>query len=141
MRYRRMHVRYAVVLGTGQPRPVGEAWGAISRGPIVAQPVWRPRADVSETADSVRIIVELAGVLTEEVEVLLYEDAVVVHGTRRPAGPDEAGVYNLAEIPHGPFRVEIPLSTTIDPEQAEARYDRGLLELALRKDTGDVDGR
>jgi HSP20 family protein len=69
----------------------------------------------------------------EKVEVLLYEDAVVVTGERplSPCAPE--GVYHAAEIRHGPFRREVRLPCAVDAEAVAARYERGLLQITLPK--------
>lgn len=132
MRYRRLGYRYAVILTAAQPRPFGEAWRHERLGVSLAQPAWRPPADVYETHSTIAIRVELAGVEQDELDVLLFEDAVVVEGTRRL--PTEApGVYHAAQIRQGPFRLELPLPVPIDPEQVQARYERGLLEMTFSK--------
>ena len=101
-----------------------------------AEPCWRPSTDVVEVADAILLTVELAGVDHEEVEVLLFEDALIVEGQRRLPPSRPGGLYHVAEIRQGPFRLELPLPATIDPNRVEARYERGLLEMILPKRTG-----
>jgi HSP20 family protein len=132
MRYRRLSYRYAVVMATGRSRAFGEAWQQQPASVSLGHSFWRPAADVVETASEVIVLVELAGVDHEELDVLLYEDALIVEGERRlPA--HAAGVYHAAEIRQGQVRLELPLPAPIDPEQVDARYDRGLLEMRLVK--------
>ncbi|MFN8636538.1 MAG: Hsp20/alpha crystallin family protein [Chloroflexota bacterium] len=132
MRYRKLSYRYAVVMATSRPRPAGEAWHRQSMGIGLGQPAWRPATDVVETANEVIVLVELPGVDHEQLDVLLYEDAVIVEGERRlPA--HASGVFHAAEIRQGPVRLELPLPASIDPEQVDARYERGLLEMRLMK--------
>jgi HSP20 family protein len=133
MRYRRLGLRYAVVFATHEPRPIGDAWRADRPGMMLAQTRWRPPADIYETASHVCVTVELAGVDQDEVDVLLFEDAVVVEGERRLAPDDQDGVYHAAEIRQGSFRLELPLPMSIDHEQVEARYDQGLLRMTFTK--------
>src|SRR5262245_54156665 len=130
MRYRRLSYRYAVVMATSRPRPLGEAWQRQPLGIGLGQPAWRPATDVVETANEVIVLVELPGIDHEQLDVLLYEDALIVEGERRlPA--HAAGVYHAAEIRQGQVRLELPLPAAIDPEQVDARYERGLLEMRL----------
>jgi HSP20 family protein len=132
MRYRRLSYRYAVVMATGRSRPFGEAWQQQPASVSLGHSFWRPAADVVETASEVIVLVELAGVDHEELDVLLFEDALIVEGERRlPA--HAAGVYHAAEIRQGQVRLELPLPAPIDPEQVDARYERGLLEMRLVK--------
>ena len=132
MRYRRLSYRYAVVMATSRPRTLGEMWQRQPASISMGQSFWRPPADVVETATEVIVLVELAGVDHEQLDVLLFEDALIVEGERRlPAYP--AGVYHAAEIRQGQVRLELPLPAPIDPEQVDARYERGLLEMRLVK--------
>ncbi len=134
MRYRRLSYRYAVVMATGRPHLSGPGWQRQPAGISMGQPSWRPPADIVETETEVIILVELAGVDHEQLEVLLFEDALIVEGERRLPSP-AAGVYHAAEIRQGQVRLELPLPAPIDPEQVEARYERGLLEMRLPKRT------
>jgi HSP20 family protein len=99
----------------------------------MALPRWRPRADVTETAGSIVITVELAGVDPDDVEAVLYEDALVVSGRRHLPGPGPRGVYHAAEIDQGWFRLEVRLPAPVASGLSDARYDRGLLRLTLTK--------
>jgi HSP20 family protein len=132
MRYRRLSYRYAVVMATSQPRSFGDAWHRQPAGFGMGPSFWRPPTDVVETASEVIVLVELAGIDHDQLDVLLFEDALIVEGERRlPAYA--AGVYHAAEIRQGQVRLELPLPAPIDPEQVDARYERGLLEMRLVK--------
>ncbi len=136
MRYRRVSYRYGVILAPSHRARVGEAWQAHQAAVTPAEPCWRPRTDVVETPDAIHLTVELAGVDHEALDVLLFEDALIVEGQRRLPPSRAGGVYHAAEIRQGPFRLELPLPTTIEPDRVEARYERGLLEMTLPKRRG-----
>jgi HSP20 family protein len=133
MRYRRLSYRYAVVMATSKPRPFTESWQHQTTSVSLAQTSWRPATDIVETAGEVIVLVELAGVNHEELDVLLFEDALIVEGERRLPATDGNGVYHAAEIRQGQLRLELPLPCPIDPDQVDARYERGLLEMRLGK--------
>jgi HSP20 family molecular chaperone IbpA len=139
MRYRRLSYRYAMVVRSGQTWPFGDIW-ASDRLRLLVQARWRPDADTYETATTIEMIVDLAGVEEDDFEVQLFEDAVVVDGHRRLPGGQEAAVYHAAGIRQGPFRVELPLPAAIDPERVQTRYDRGLLRVTLPKLRRPPDG-
>ena len=141
LRCRPQHSRHRVVMMTAQPPLAAEPWrGERVRG-VLAQASWRPPADVFETDDAVTVTVDLAGVDDEGLDVLLYENALVLEGRRRLARPDARGVYHVAEIRQGPFRLEIALPASVEPDRTTARYERGLLELTIAKRMGgDCDG-
>jgi len=139
MRYRRLGYRYAMILSAGQPRRLGNALDAARIGFALAPPRWRPPADVVETPGAVLVTVELAGVDQDNLSVLLYDDMLIVEGQRRLAACEAGGVYHAAEIRHGPFRVEIPLPATVESGRVDARYEHGLLHIALPKPDGAGD--
>jgi HSP20 family protein len=141
VRYRRFSYRNAIVMNGRQLQPMGEAWRSVATTTVLAQPRWRPRADVTETPTTIAVTVELAGVDPDDVEAVLYDDAVIVSGRRHLAGPGSGGVYLAAEISQGSFRLEIGLPAAVAPEPIEARYERGLLELTLAKAEGARNGR
>ena len=132
MRYRRSSYRYAMVVRFGQTWPFGDMW-QVDRLRLLVQAHWRPDADMYETATTVEIIVDLAGVEEDDFEVQLFEDVLVVEGRRRLPLCQEGAVYQAAGIRQGPFQVELPLPAPVDPERVEARYDRGLLRITLPK--------
>jgi HSP20 family protein len=140
MRYRRLHYRYAVVLTAERPRPFGDVWDVVRTGAAVAPTCWRPLADVFETADTVNIMVDLAGVEIEGLDVVLFEDALIVEGQRHLPPGHAPGVYHQAEIRQGAFRLEVALPAVIDPEHADAVYRHGILHMTVKKPGGPRHG-
>lgn len=130
MPYRRL--TYYARVRTGPTWPPGGAWES-EQLRLLFQPRWRPDADVYETAGTIEMVVDLAGVDEDDFEVQLFENAVVIEGRRRlPSGGDDA-VYHAAGIRQGLFGVELPLPARIDPDRVEAHYERGLLRVSLPK--------
>ena len=132
MRYRRLSYRYTMLMRAAQSWPLGDPWPS-DRLQLIVQGRWQPAADVYETAGTVEITVALAGVDDDEVEVQLFEDVIVIEGRRELPRSPEGAVYHAARIRQGPFQTVIPLPTSVDPEGVEARFDRGLLLITLRK--------
>lgn len=95
---------------------------------------WRPLADIHESAQMVMVKIELAGMREEDIEVILYADALVVSGERhdeQKPGADTS--YYEAQIRYGPFRVEVFIPSPIDREAVTARYENGFLWVHLPK--------
>ena len=132
MRYRRLSYRYTMGVQSGHPWPLGDVWQS-DRLRLVAQPRWRPDSDIYETATTVEIIIDLAGVDEDDFEVQLFEDMLVVEGHRQLPACDGGAVYHAASIRQGPFQVALPLPVPVDPERVQARYQRGLLSITLPK--------
>jgi len=95
---------------------------------------WRPLADIRESAEMLMVKIELAGMKEEEIDVTLYEDALLVSGERHeePEG-NENVYYHEAQIRYGPFRIEVLLLLPIDREGVKARYENGFLWVDLPK--------
>jgi HSP20 family protein len=95
---------------------------------------WRPLADIHESADMMTVKIELAGMKEEDIEVTLYEDALVVSGERYDDHEHgEHLYYHEAQIRYGPFRVEVYIASPIYREAVTARYENGFLWVELPK--------
>jgi HSP20 family protein len=139
VRYRRRDYRYAVVAGGERPRTAVEWWTLT--GTVVPAPgAWRPAVDVYESADRVVVAVELAGVRARDLEVQLFEDALIIEGHRSAPAGLSGGRYHAAEIPRGRLRLMLALPAVVDPRAAESRFEVGQLVLTLPK-RGDPRGR
>ncbi len=98
---------------------------------------WRPITDIHETPEAVLVKMELAGMREEDIDVTLYEDALVVSGRRDDdAAADSVVYYHEAQIRYGPFRAEILLPARVQREGVEARYENGFLYIKLPKPVG-----
>lgn len=131
MTYRRLTLRYAGVRAD-LSWPFDPVWKS-EQLRLLLRARWRPDADVYETASTIEMTIDLAGVGDEDFEVQLFANALVIEGCRRLASAREDAVYHAAGIRQGLFRVELPLPAPVDPERVDARYDRGLLHVTLAK--------
>ena len=128
MHYRRVTYRYTVhragLPQFGDPRS--------ERLPFaLAEPVWRPPADLYECADHFLVRVEIPGLSEDEFDLSLYDDVLVITGNRTCSMPgDDVRVYAM-EIRYGPFRLEVPVPPGIDPDRVNARYEAGFLLVKL----------
>jgi len=93
---------------------------------------FRPQCDCYRTdaPPTLHVVVELPGVDPASVEVVASGKTLVVAGTRER--PPTAGAHYLAmEIDYGSFERRIELGEEIDPAQASAAYDKGMLKVTL----------
>jgi HSP20 family molecular chaperone IbpA len=120
------------MMRSGRPWQFGDIW-PIDRPRLLLQARWRPDVDTYETATTIEVLVDLAGVEEDDLEVQLFEDMLVVEGHRRLPACREGAVYQTASIRQGSFQLELPLPAPVDFERVEARFDRGLLYITLPK--------
>jgi HSP20 family protein len=93
---------------------------------------FRPAVDCFLTTDphQLVVIVELAGVDPESIEIHVAERTLTLAGHR--ARPRVDGqVYQQAEIEYGRFERRIPLGHDIAPASASAVYETGMLRITL----------
>lgn len=101
--------------------------------PGFCAPYMEPAADVYETPDEVIVLVEMAGISGQEIELELEGRNLLVQGQRRPLGGKPQRSYSQMEIAHGAFRRELLLPSEVDAEKAVAAYREGILEVVLPK--------
>jgi HSP20 family protein len=133
MRYRRLRYSYTTVVPNRELYQLLNLWSRERPAAVLPDACWRPPADVYETHDAFVVLAELAGGDDNDIEVLVYNNAMVIQGRRRLPPVEAEGVYLAAEIRQGPFRVEFPLPRPIESEQADVQYQHGLLRITLPK--------
>lgn len=138
MRMRYRHVTYRYIDGNQLEhhyrQMIQEALQQSQQAMMQHSKTWRPLADILESASIMTVKIELAGMQEEDIEVTLYEDALVVSGERHDYHDVQDGLYyHEAQIRYGPFRVEVFISSPIEREAVTARYENGFLTVDLPK--------
>ncbi len=94
---------------------------------------WEPAVDFCEDDEAYYVIMEIAGVSEQDLEVTYRPDGVlIVRGVRRPLLCGSVS-WLLLEIPYGPFERRIPLPSDINPDGIEASYKSGMLHIRISK--------
>ena len=65
--------------------------------------MWEPSIDVYETEGEVVVLVELAGVSQDEIEVIIDDNTLVIRGKRKGIQLRSKATYYQMEIQRGPF--------------------------------------
>jgi len=94
---------------------------------------WTPGCNIYETRESYIILVDLAGVKKEELEIHVNSRGVLLRGEREEPAPSDAELCHQLEIPAGLFERQIPLPGAVTPERTAVSYDKGWLEIRLAK--------
>jgi HSP20 family protein len=92
---------------------------------------YRPPVDVYRSArtSELTVVVELPGVDPAEVQLIASPRALLVAGERRR--PKDYGQYQQMGIDYGPFQRQVTLAEDVNPEEATATYERGILTIRL----------
>lgn len=97
--------------------------------------MWRPAVDIGESRDHYTIIVELAGVRSEDLNLEISNRTIRIHGVRIERSNENTIRYHLAEITHGSFERVLTLPVPIEEDQVEAVFSEGLLEIRIPKES------
>jgi HSP20 family protein len=120
-------------------------WPAFGGGPPGAPhfcpPVIEPASDVYETAESVVVLVEIAGVKADEIDISVEGKNLLVRGERADRQRHLTRLYHQMEICCGIFERRVVLPSEVDPQQASATYSDGILAIVLPKEQQHLERR
>ncbi len=94
--------------------------------------LWSPQVEVLERDGNLLVRADLPGLRQEDVRVELLGDTLILEGERRVEREEERGGMWRSERSYGTFRRAIPLPEEVDVENAEARFENGVLEVSLK---------
>lgn len=120
---------------------LGDFWDQAGyRSPRQAA-VFVPRVDVyycgDDAPEKAIVKVDLPGVDVDAVNLEVRGRALIITG-ERPVRETEGRTYQQVELPSGPFKRVVELSTDVAADQAQATYEDGILrvELPIRLEQG-----
>jgi HSP20 family protein len=90
-----------------------------------------PRADIHEVPEGLRILLDLAGVAREEIDITVEGHLLRVSGTRLETEATGCLRYHQMEIPYGSFERVFHLPDAADPEGINAAYRDGFLTIQV----------
>lgn len=92
-----------------------------------------PAVDVYETVSEFIVEMELPGVDGKDVKVLLFSSRLEVSGFKRELGAPQGSRYTRLEREFGAFRRDVVVPGAVDPDQAVAALENGVLTIVLKK--------
>lgn len=92
---------------------------------------WMPRTDVFEKNGNLVIKTELPGIKPEDVEVTLEEGDLIIRGERKGEEEVKEENYYRMERTRGSFYRCLPLPECVNPEQIQATFSNGVLEIVV----------
>ena len=101
--------------------------------PHFCPPTIEPATDVYETTESVVVVVEIAGVSAEAIDISVEGKTLTVRAERVDRQRHAARLYHQMEICCGMFERSVNLPSEADPQQASATYSDGILAIVLPK--------
>ena len=102
-------------------------WARMVRG----SDVMRLPLDAYVTEEEIVITAPVPGLDPENVEITLDDDTLTIKGELNP--PLENVEYLFQERPYGPFSRSVKINVPVEVDQAEAKFENGVLTLILPK--------
>ena len=92
---------------------------------------WQPRVDVYQTDGEILIHVEAAGVREDDLQLRFENQYLIIEGRREQPDASCAQHCLQAEITYGEFRRVLALPRDVDAQSIRARYENGVLQIAV----------
>jgi HSP20 family protein len=106
------------------------AWGERPWPPMSA---WEPAVDVEETDKEIAVRAEMPGMKADDIDLSIHDNALIISGEKKENEERKEGGYVYQERRYGSFRRMVPLPSAVDPENVQAEYRDGVLNVTLHK--------
>ena len=92
-----------------------------------------PAVDIVETKENLLLSVEIPGVNKDDVKLSIENNVLTISGEKKRLVEVDEDDYRRYERSYGSFRRSFNLSSKIDNEKIEAKFNNGVLEVKLPK--------
>lgn len=94
---------------------------------------WKPAVEMQDTDENLILRAELPGIDTKDIDIQVMREAVVISGENRHEHKTEGKGFIRSEFRYGKFQRMIPLPVPIKNDEAQAKFEHGVLTLTLPK--------
>lgn len=91
------------------------------------------RLNISETEEAIEISVDLPGMDEDNIDVSLADGVLTIQGERHDETKDDEKNFHRVERSYGAFCRQIAMPATIDEENVEAKFEKGVLSVTCKK--------
>lgn len=92
-----------------------------------------PPVDVYEDENSIQVRLEVPGIDEKDIDIRLENNVLTVRGERKFEKDEKEENFHLVERRYGAFTRSFTLPTTVNSEDVQADYDKGVLKIRLPK--------
>lgn len=108
-------------------------FGAGRRGLRPLEMEFAPPVDVSETADKVVVKAEVPGMEAKDINISVSGDVLTIKGEKKSEKEEKDENYHMVERSYGTFSRSLALPATVNVDEIEAKYDKGVLTITAPK--------
>ena len=99
---------------------------------------FHPPMDIYETEDSLVIVLEIAGVRGDDIQILFDKGLLSISGTRTEFSPSPKTQLHQMEIDYGYFERTLRVPFPLNADEIKAAYREGFLMITIPKRRGSV---
>src|SRR3981081_3519930 len=92
-----------------------------------------PPVDVYEDEHNITLKIEVPGIEEKDIDVRIENNTLTVHGERKFETEEKEENFRRVERQYGSFTRSFTLPNTVDADQIQANYDKGILKIQLAK--------
>ncbi|HVO60686.1 MAG TPA: Hsp20/alpha crystallin family protein [Terriglobales bacterium] len=104
-----------------------------SREEALTASVFAPAVDVYEDEHNITLKVEVPGIDEKDIDIRVENNILTVHGERKFEKDEKEENYRRVERQYGSFTRTFTLPPTVDSENIQADYEKGVLKIRLAK--------
>jgi HSP20 family protein len=93
--------------------------------------MWLPQVEAFEREGKLTVRADLPGLTKDDIDVDITDDAIKIRGERQQEKEENEEGYYRSERSYGSFYREIPLPSGVNPEEANATFRNGVLEITM----------
>jgi HSP20 family protein len=110
-----------------------DSYGNEAREESLNNTSFAPPVDVYEDEHNVVLKIEVPGIDEKDIDVRIENNTMTVHGERKFEQEEKEENYRRVERQYGSFTRTFTLPQTVDQENVQADYDKGVLKIKLSK--------
>src|ERR1039458_4701016 len=110
-----------------------DSYGDEGREEALTNTAFAPPVDVYEDEHNVTLKIEVPGIDEKDIDVRIENNTLTVHGERKFEKDEKEENYRRVERQYGSFTRTFTLPSTVNHDNVQADYDKGVLKVKLAK--------
>jgi len=125
--------REFVTLQDRMNRLFRDSFGPEGKDESLTTTAFAPPVDVYEDEHNVTLKIEVPGIDEKDIDVRIENNTLTVHGERKFEKEEKEENYRRVERQYGSFTRTFTLPNTVNHDNVQADYDKGVLKIKLEK--------
>src|SRR5881275_2233569 len=110
-----------------------ESYSPEGPGDALTTANFAPRVDVYEDEHNITLKIDVPGIDEKDIDVSIENNTLTVRGERTLEKEEKEENFQRVERQYGSFTRSFTLPNSVDAEQVQAQYEKGILKVQLAK--------